>query len=71
MCKFIKLTNKIINTNCIHHIDIRNNKFIIHLMANDLSGLFLFGMGKFKHEVCKREDYIDYKIIRDFIGDLK
>jgi hypothetical protein len=40
-------------------------------MANDLSGLFLFGMGKFKHEVCKREDYIDYKIIRDFIGDLK
>lgn len=74
MSRFLKLTNKIINKNAIHHIDINKDNFIIHLMRNKTEGLFIFGVGFFESyntdfKVCKIKNSSDYKTISDWIDN--
>lgn len=78
MSRYLKLTNFIINKKYIHHIDIKNkDKFIIHLMTNNIDGFFLFTSGTFDSHnsefvVCKTQHLSDYKIVSDWIdNDLK
>jgi hypothetical protein len=77
MSKFIKLTDLIINKNFIHHIDLKKDKIIVHLMTNKTNGFFIFGMGSTsshhtKFEICKINDPNDYNIFTDWIdNDLK
>jgi hypothetical protein len=76
MSKFLKLTNFIINTNTIHTIDIKPNKYTINIITKGISGFswsFLgIGAGSISSytstiEVCKNEHSIDYKIVSDWI----
>jgi len=73
----MRLTNKIINKNVIHHIDINKDKFIIHFMTNKMDSIFIFGGGastsyNTELEVCKTKHSIDYKTVTEWINnDLK
>jgi hypothetical protein len=78
MSKFIKLTNIIINTNRIHAINIKPNKYYIHLVSNRLDGfkwdIGVFGLGSITSynseiEVCETKHSTDYKIISDWINN--
>ena len=74
MSRFISLTNKIINTNFIHHIDIHKDKFIIHFITNKMDGLFVICGGSSSSyntelEVCKTKHSIDYKTVTDWIDN--
>ena len=74
MSRFMRLTNKIINKNFIHHIDIQKDKFIIHFMTNKMDGLFVFVGGastsyNSEFEVCKTKHSIDYKTVTDWIDN--
>lgn len=74
MCRFLKLTNIIINKNVIQHIDINKDNFIIHLMTNKMDGLILFGGGASRSyntevEVCKIKHFSDYKTVTDWIDN--
>lgn len=74
MCRFLKLTNIIINKNIIQHIQINKDNFIIHLMTNKMDGLFLFVAGSsHSHntavEVCKIKQFNDYKTVADWIDN--
>jgi hypothetical protein len=76
MSGFLKLSNIIINKNIIQHIDIKKDKFVIHLISNKIYGLFVFGSGTYQAyntelEVCKIKHSSDYKAIVDWIDDLK
>ena len=76
MSKFIKLTNFLLNTNDIHKIVIRPNKYIIHIVNKKLDGYFWsiggFGVGNISShaseiEVCEINHSTDYKIVTDWI----
>jgi hypothetical protein len=76
MSKFLRLTNFIVNTNSIHTIDIKPNKYIIHIITKGISGFNWsfagFGSGTISSytseiEVCKDNHLIDYKIVSDWI----
>lgn len=76
MSKFIKLTNVIINTNNIHAIIIKPNKYTIHITSKYFDGFSWsfagFGAGSISSfsseiEVCKNEHSMDYKIVSDWI----
>ena len=76
MSKFIKLTNVIINTNTIHSILIKPNKYTIHITSKYFDGFSWsfagFGAGSISSftsgiEVCKNEHAMDYKIVSDWI----
>jgi hypothetical protein len=76
MSRFIKLTNFIINTNNIHSIIIKPNKYTIHITSKQFDGYSWsfagFGAGSISSftseiEVCKNEHSIDYKIVSDWI----
>jgi hypothetical protein len=76
MTKFMKLTNLIINTNYIHSIVIKPNKYYINFVSNKFEGsswsIGGFGMGSiFTHnseiEVCENKNLNDYKIVSDWI----
>ena len=76
MSKFIKLTNFVLNTNDIHKIVIKPNKYYIHIVAKNIAG-FNFTIGSFgvgnissytdEIEVCETKHSIDYKIVSDWI----
>lgn len=68
MSRFLKLTKVIINKNFIQHIEINKDKFIIHLMTNKMEGFsYLFESLNTEVKVCKTKDFIDYKIVTDWI----
>jgi hypothetical protein len=76
MSKFIKLTNLIININCIHSIVIKPNKYYIHVVSNKFDGskwsVAGFGMGTISShnseiEVCETKHPGDHKIVSDWI----
>ncbi len=78
MSKFIKLTNLIINTNHIHLIVIKPNKYYIHLMSNKFDGFKLdivgFGAGTITShnneiEVCETKHPSDYKVLSYWIDN--
>ena len=74
MSRFLKLTKTIINTKFIQHIDINNDRFIIHLMTNNMDGIFIFAGGSFQSynteiKVCKTKHLNDYKTVSDWIDN--
>jgi len=76
MSKFLKLTNFLLNTNDIHKIVIRPNKYYIHIVGKKIDG-FNWGVGGFvlgsissytsEVEVCETKHSTDYKIVTDWI----
>jgi hypothetical protein len=77
MSKFIKLTNFLLNTNDIHKIVIKPNKYFIHVVTKKLDGfswsIGAFGIGNissdiFEIEVCETKHSTDYKIVSDWIN---
>jgi hypothetical protein len=78
MSKFIKLTNLIININCIQSIVIKPNKYYILIASNKFDGskgsFSGFGFGTISShnseiEVCETQHSIDYKIVSDWINN--
>lgn len=78
MSKFMKLTNLIINTNYIHSIVIKPNKYCIYAMSNKIDGLkwSVAGCGigtitsyNYEIEICETEHSKDYKIVSDWIDN--
>jgi len=77
MPKFIKLTNFLLNTNDIHKIVIKPNKYHIHIVGKQISG-FNWGIGGFglgnmssyidEIEVCETKYPTDYKIVSEWIN---
>jgi len=76
MSKFIKFTNFILNTNNIHKIVIKPNKYYIHIVSKNFDGFSWnfagFGIGNISSysaeiEVCETKHSIDYKILSDWI----
>lgn len=79
MSRFLKLTQLIINTNHIHSILIKPNKYHLQFMSNKLdgsnwridgSGLGAISSYNTEIEVCKNEHQTDYKILSDWIDKL-
>lgn len=76
MSKFLKFTNFILNTNDIHKIVIKPNKYYIHIMTKKMDG-FNWGIGGFglgnissyndEIEICETKYPTDYKILSDWI----
>ena len=78
MSKFIKLSNFIINTNYIHSIVIKPNKYCLYMVSNKFDGLQWslagFGFGtissyNYELEVCEIKQSNDYKIVSDWIDN--
>jgi hypothetical protein len=76
MSKFIKLTNFLLNTNDIHKIVIKPNKYYIHIVSKKKDGFYWgiggFGLGNISSytseiEVCETNHSTDYKIVTDWI----
>lgn len=72
----MKLTNIIINTNCIHSIIKKQNTYLIQVMSNKLhgecvsflgSGLGTISSHNSEIEICKTKHPNDYKIVSDWI----
>ena len=77
MSKFIRLTNFLINTNNIHSILIKPNKYVIQIVSKKINGfnvgIFGFNIGDISTvtseiEVCEKKHSNDYKIVTDFIS---
>ena len=78
MSKFIKLTNILFNTNDIHKIIIKQNKYHIHIISKKINGFYcnfnVIGSGYISSyteeiEVCKIENSDDYKKVSNWISD--
>ena len=76
MSKFIKLTNIIFNTNDLHSIIIKPNKYYINFATKILNGSiwYIEGYGisvisskKYKIKICKFLNPNDYKKVSDWI----
>ena len=77
MSKFIKFTNFLLNTNDIHQIVIKPNKYYFHIVSKKMEG-FNWGIGGFglgsissysyEIEVCETKHSTDYKIVTDWIS---
>jgi len=79
MSRFLKLTNFIINTNDIHQIAIRPNKYIIHIVSKKIDGfafgVYGFGTGHLSSsvseiEVCEKKHSNDYKKVSRWIDQI-
>ena len=77
MSKFIRLTNFLLNTNYIHKIVIKPNKYHIHIVNKQIYGhnwaIAGFGFGNissynYEIEVCKMTHSIDYITVSDWIS---
>jgi hypothetical protein len=69
MTNFLKLTSIIINTSNISKIEIKNNKYEIHLNNNKVEGFIFFSKNDII-EICKNKDPLDYSIITEWINDI-
>jgi hypothetical protein len=77
MSKFIRLTNYLINTNDIHSIVIKPNKYVIQIVSKKINGfnvgIFGFSIGDISSvtseiEVCEKKHSNDYNIVSEFIS---
>ena len=76
MSKFLKFTNFMVNSNDIHKIVIKPDKYYIHIVSKKMDG-FIWNIGGFgignitsctsEIEVCKTLYPSDYKIVTDWI----
>ena len=68
MSQFIKLTSIIINKNLITSVFMKQNKYHIYTVENNINGIMLFGSGVVdsspeKIVICEEKSPEDYKII--------
>lgn len=76
MSRFIRLTNKIINTSQIVNIKIEQTKYYMFMSNNTISGYFIISLGQINTtdniiEICKDKDPNDYKIVTEWIYTIK
>lgn len=80
MTKFIKLSNKLINTSFINTISIFPKKYLLNINENNISGFgyVLAGTGFFNWnnnynstiQICAETNPDDYKIIDEWIKNI-
>ena len=75
MSQFIKLTSIIINKNLITSIFMKQNKYHIYTVENNINGFMFFGSGVVnsspeKIVICKEKSPEDYKIISKWIDTI-
>lgn len=72
MTRFLKLTNIIINTKKIIGINIFPTKYTISIANHSFYGWMIFGGGYVESiEICQDKDPLDYRIVKDWIEQLK
>jgi hypothetical protein len=77
MSRFIKLTKMIINSNQIRIINFdKPNNYVIHLVAKEFYGYVVLGSGSIQSSepyitVCQEKDPEDYKIVSEWIENIK
>ena len=78
MSKFIKFTNFLLNTNDIHKIVIKPNKYYFHIVSKQMQGfnwgIYGFGVGgisssTYEIEVCETQHPNDYKTVSVWIDN--
>jgi hypothetical protein len=75
MSQFIKLTSMIINKNLITSIFMKQNKYHIYTIENNINGFMLLGSGGIdsspeKIVICQEKSPEDYKIISKWIDTI-
>lgn len=76
MSRFLKLSKTIVNLSHVSEISISEKKFVLFLTRADIDLFFLVGSG-FLHtnhyvvNICAEKDANDYKIVSDWIDNLK
>ena len=79
MSKFLRLTHFLINTNDIHQIVIRPNKYMIHMVSKKIDGfafgVYGFGTGfvsssVYEIEICKQKHSDDYKKVTEWMDQI-
>jgi hypothetical protein len=75
MSHFIKLTSMIINKNLITSVFMKQNKYHIYTVENNINGFMLFGSGAVdsspeKIVICEEKSPEDYKIISKWIDTI-
>lgn len=68
MSQFIKLSSRIINKNLITSVCLKQNKYHIYTVENNINGYMLLGSGGIdsspeKLVICEEKSPEDYKII--------
>jgi len=80
MSRLIRLTNIVLNTNCIHTIKIQPNKYIIRLTNKEWfghiglcygSGYGMVSTDNTQVEVCETNHPIDYKIVTEWLNKIE
>ena len=76
MQKFIRLTTTVINSNYINRILILPNKYYIYMNNHKIDGSIILGSGGVSSteeyiEVCVKANKEDYKIISNWIDNIK
>lgn len=75
MSHFIKLTSMIINKNLITSVYMKQNKYHIFTVENNISGIVLFGSGMVDSRpeeivICEEKSPEDYKIFSKWIDTI-
>lgn len=75
MSQFIKLTSMIINKNLITSVFMKQNKYHIYTVENNINGSMFFGSGVVdsrpeKIVICEEKSPEDYKIISKWIDTI-
>ena len=77
MTKFIKLTNIILNTNDLHSIIIKPNKYYINFTIKIFDGSYwcisgsnVISSNTYQVEVCKNTNPNDYKLVSAWIDKI-
>lgn len=76
MSQFIKLTSILLNKNLIVSVFIKQNKYHIYTVENNINGFLLLGSGGAssspeKIVVCEEKNPEDYKIISKWINSIQ
>lgn len=76
MNRFIKLTNRVINTSKLVKIENYDNKYSMYFCNNNISGYFIVSIGNlFTSDntivICKEKTPVDYQIVEDWIKSIE
>lgn len=76
MSQFIKLSSTLINKKLIVSVFIKQNKYHIYTVENNINGFMIFGSGGVdsspeKIVICEEKNPEDYKIINKWVDSIK
>lgn len=76
MTRFIRLTNIVLNTSKIIKIESLKSTYIMHISDHYTTGFFLITFGTINSTnnrivICKDDNPIDYKIVTNWINQIK